>query len=166
MHDRMKYLAAPLIALGLASQAHALSCAYPNIGERFNALNQAKESYVLVRGQLTPPATLPQPSAVEPAQAIYRFDGVLVGANQDLPVSSQVAVTATCLSAWCGGFPQEPADIITFLGFVEGGYTLEIGPCPGEILAAPTEDDVEVLRKCLRQGGCAVSDIAHFVPEG
>ena len=162
----MKTITALSLWLATAAQAAALSCAYPNIAETFNWRAEAAVSYLMVKGTLTPHGNLPRQSAGKPAEAAYRFDGVAIGLSGDVPLAREITVTTTCASVWCGALPELEGEVLTFLEQRADTLLLEVGPCPGEMLEAPSIKDISVLRICLAQGRCGPEAIAHFAPKG
>jgi len=153
-------LAAALVAT--ASQAHALSCARPMIERSFNWWVESDDSYYIGVGSLDPIGPMPEnPNRMlrpdqmadnTPATAQYTFSGRLLDGQNGVPFTMPITVEVTCISAWCGSFPEPgTSGLMALRGVGVQNLTLERHACPGSVFPAETEATVN---QCIRDGSC------------
>jgi len=149
-------LALPML-LATTGAAHALSCMRPDIVRSFEQWSTSSAEYLLVRGVLSPTPPGPVPPAPSgdinnpnpPAPHLYRFSGATISRSGNRPWNGDVMVIPTCVAAWCAAHPQGPQEAIMAFKRVGGRYTLEYGPCGGQIFARNLDANEAALRVCL-----------------
>ena len=160
---RMMITAVSLLATG---PALALSCMVPNLAETYNRLNDAPDVYVLGLGTLSatedlPPEQRDANGMGQPRTASFAFDGAFMSVNGlGLPRTVPVEVTTGCAASWCGTFPTEDQKHLVFLRQTsDTGFALEISACGGPMQSDPTEDQINAIKQCMRDGGCGPEQI-------
>ena len=159
---RALILGAGFVAIA-GQQAHALSCAQPQIERSFNWWAEAEETYYIGVGSLDPIGPQPEnPSANilpgpsfdrEPVAAQYTFSGRLLDGEKGVPFTMPITVEVTCVASWCGSFPKPgTSGLMALRGVGVQNLTLERHACPGSIFPAKTETKVN---QCIRDGKCA-----------
>lgn len=144
-----------------AGAAHALSCMRPSIVQSFEQWSTSSAEYMLMRGVLTPTQPRPVPPApsgdinnpTPPAPHLYHFSGVSIGRSGTREWNGQVTVIPTCVAAWCAAYPQGNKEAILALRREGSIYTLEYGPCGGQIFVENLDANEAALRACL-SGKC------------
>lgn len=143
-----------------ATQAVALSCMPENIARTFNWVHEAPDTYVMGLGTLTQKGDIPIYKEGMPRQIKTRFKGVLLGTSgQTEEQTIPVTVDAICFASWCGGYPKTDESMLVFLKKTPTGHRLESNPCGGHYTISPTTDEIKLLQKCLRQGGCTDAQV-------
>jgi hypothetical protein len=132
----------------------------PNIARIFNALNDVPETYVMGLGVLSPAGHIPKVRRGEPSQIRANFTGVFFG-NRGKTEEQTVPVTveSICAASWCGGYPKTYKEMLVFLKKSPSGYLLRSAPCGGHFKVEPTKKEINLLRKCMRRGGCTEAQI-------
>lgn len=153
-------LAAALVVV--SQQAHALSCAQPQIERSFNWWAEAEETYYIGVGSLDPIGPQPKnPSRMMlsdqnadrgPVAAQYTFSGRLLDGENGVPFTMPITIEVSCISSWCGSFPDPgTSGLMALRGTGVQNLTLERHACPGSVFPAKTETTVN---QCIRDGRC------------
>ena len=126
----------------------------PSAAQTFQQANDAPEIYYVVKGTLAfDPAMMPEGGSndAEGAQVPATLTGYALSAEGfTSPFSAPVTLDVGCAGPWCGGIGQGAH--IAFIRQDAGGWTLDVGPCPGSAFEASAEVEAEVIA-CM-QGGC------------
>ncbi|MEM7521229.1 MAG: hypothetical protein AAF307_09345 [Pseudomonadota bacterium] len=143
------------------SAAVALSCAAPDAARSFARYDAADETYVVVRGAVTlEEAALPrgQTGGQEPprlTRVMGRLRGLsLTKGGFDRPFSQDLTLEVRCIGPWCGSL-RDGEDVLAFVRKAAEGYALEVNPCGGEVLVAPTPQVLDAVRRCFETRACA-----------
>lgn len=158
----MRILIASVVALLIASPASALSCLRPDAVQLYERARDANVSYWIVHGRLRPLETVrePEPNILQPASDPPSEDTrtqvlgrVLIGDGSFHPFARNITVRLTCVSEWCGSFPEDGTEIIAAVEVTDREPLLTIGPCGGNYVEF-TEDGMDRLLECHRSGNC------------
>ncbi|WP_112320309.1 hypothetical protein [Oceanibium sediminis] len=168
----LKTVACTLSMACLAAPALGLSCLPPNMGESYNRAAAADDVYLLVEGRFSTDAPLPAATPPEPkggagvppdrtgAEAVLAFSGRHLGIDRDGDLEAEVSVSVNCLAVWCGSFPPLDTRVLAFVERTpEGDLRLAVDACPGQVLAAPTDRQINVLRACMANGACGSAEL-------
>lgn len=149
----------------VAGPASALSCMKPSIEMSYNGWADAKDRYFIATGKLTPLSPLPKvpnagqlsanPGAKPDLRAVYRFEGELIGIEDNTPLNHVVWVKVDCAGPWCGNFPKtSKASVFAFKHMPD--YTLEasFGPCGGNIFEDTSGAIEKQVKSCMVEGRC------------
>ena len=149
-----------LLALSLvaATQAAALTCLPADPIRDFREAQAAPERYHVLHGRLSfDPSLMPQGMSDDPGVAPNpvdaRFEGFALGPEGfTTPVEAEVTLQSTCAGPYCGTFG--PGEALLFAQITEGGYLVRIGPCGGGAFDQMSEEVLDQLPACLRDGSC------------
>ena len=157
----MKTLVTAITLALAATPAVSLSCIRPDIVRMYEQARDSDAGYWLVRGQLvsdTPLAT-PQP---EPdgrfkdnasANSTVQFQGQGLHRDGFHDISdTDITVTITCLSHWCGSVPLKE-DLFMAIEVTDAGPVLLAPPCSSRVFFFSEENEARLLR-CAFEGVC------------
>ena len=158
----MKIVTTSLIALLAASPVAALSCLPPDAVQLYERARDSDVSYWIVQGRLRPlePVNAPEPNVLSPAsnppfadtrtQVLGR---VLIGDGSFHPFARNITVRLTCISEWCGGFPEDGTEIIAAIEVTDREPRLTISACGGDYVDF-SQDGLDRLLACHLSGNC------------
>lgn len=157
----MRALVICCLMFGLVGQAHALSCAPPNLAESFNYFQSSSSVYQIAVGTMkTDLASLPAFKDGTPRKTTARFQGrFLSKKGLGSQKTGKVTVRSTCAASWCGGFANFDKPTIFFLRKSGSSYTLISSPCPDSAITPYTKARIELLQRCMTRGGCTEKEI-------
>ncbi|EPX77533.1 hypothetical protein thalar_03257 [Litoreibacter arenae DSM 19593] len=153
----MKHLTAAVTALAFAAgPASALSCLPTHPVAAFNAVAEAEESFVVLRGEFdfdvskvpdvnAPPLEVSIPTA---------FKGKLLtgeGFTDDVEVA--VTLTLQCAGPWCARVSPK-TDYLAYVQQTEDELIFNVGPCYAFAFANPDEKYIKAVEQCAAGGDC------------
>ncbi len=147
------------------AQALALSCMELDIAWSYQFYDEAKESYGVFAGTLTPEGLIPDvPSYDETSDSLdgaehsatYGLEGLQMFADQNRSIDlTSIEVRLQCSGPWCPGFPQRLEQVLAFIEVDDAGApaTLHIGACGGSLFDDTPENRAQV-QACMRGEAC------------
>ncbi|MZR15321.1 hypothetical protein GQE99_20065 [Maritimibacter sp. DP07] len=148
-------LVAALVAPGPAA---ALSCIRTTPTDAFQRADESPDRYVVVHGRLDFDQSRAPEGYDEDASDVTlpaRLSGQAL--NRDgftTPFDVSLDLTLQCAGPWCGTIARD-VDQLLFVKVLDRGYALEIGACPGNAFANPSQGDLDAMVECLG-GACVV----------
>ena len=167
----MKYLLRITLAATLfANSAYALSCMRPNLARTFNNAAASKDTFHVAYGKIKPTQKVVDPNKnttdinnKKSYSVKAEFTGGFLGFNGfGKSKTKPIRVNVSCLGAWCGGFPNSADDMIVFLKRTPDGMTVDSGPCGGDIKFNPSEEELNIIKSCMRNGKCSKRQISDL----
>ncbi len=153
------------LVLFAAGPASALSCIFPTVEQVYGSAAGSLDSYVIaagsldVTGQSRPPEgavalngdTNNMQGYTQPA----RFDGMrFTSSGFNEPWSQDLLVEVSCVAAWCGQAERVEDGLFFIRQNADGTYALEVGACPANVFANPTQADLRQVQVCHSVGNC------------
>lgn len=140
--------------------ASALSCLRPDITRSYNAAAQADERYIVLYGEfffresLNPASGIAAPTS-PPASFVARFVGHYLSTEGFLNVVDiPITIQPECASVWCGRLASDTPSVAFVEMLDDGGYQIDVGPCPQWVFDHTTAQDLEQLKTCINGGTC------------
>ena len=147
-----------VLSLLAATEAAALSCLPADPIRDFREVQAAPEPYHVLHGRLSfDPSLMPWGLREGPGPAPNavgaQFEGFVLGAEGfTTPVEAEITLQPTCAGPYCGTFG--PGEALLFAEITDAGYLVKVGPCGGGAFDQVSEEVLDQLAACLRDGFC------------
>lgn len=156
----MKHLLILLLIL-LSPPALALSCVKPSVERSFKTYDEAKETYLVVRGRLTlderllPRSDFGSNEAPPMTEVTARLSGKsLSQAGFKLPFDKGITLEVACFGPWCGDISNGIDALVFLRKDGPGRYALDLNPCGGAVFQTPHLDQLKSVQRCMRGEDC------------